>query len=67
MDIIINTCLVLLIINIWTLIGFVVISIINYDYEIKDNLLLSSFAWIVILAGWIVLQFDEYLDKKLKI
>jgi len=48
MDIIINTLIVLLAIQAWTIIGYALLSMID-DYELEDSGLLTCFFWMVII------------------
>lgn len=63
-DIIINTFIVLLAIQIWTIIGLIVVSQIE-EYEPAESHLLTCFFWFVIVAGWINIKINDYFDKHL--
>ena len=51
-DIIINTFIVLIAIQFWTMIGYAVLSFLE-EYEATDSEILTCFFWPVIILSWI--------------
>jgi len=61
-DIIINTFIVLFSIQIWTMIGYGILSCLE-EYETTDSELLSCFLWPVIILSWINIKINDFMDK----
>lgn len=65
MDIIINTFIVLLAINLWTMFGLLVVCLLD-DFEATESHLLTCFFWFLILFYWIKIRIEEQIKFILK-
>lgn len=63
MEIFINTLIALFAIQIWTMIGYGVLSCLE-EYETTESELLSCFFWFVIILSWVNIRLNEIIDKR---
>ena len=61
MDIIINTFIFLLAVNLWTMFGWFIVCLLD-DFEATESHLLTCFFWFLILFYWVKIKTEEYLD-----
>jgi len=61
-DIIINTFIVLIATQVWTIIGYLVLTCLE-DYETTESELLSCFFWFVIILSWLNIKVNEAVDN----
>ena len=62
-EIVINTFIVLVAIQIWTMIGYGLLALLEDCYEATDSELLTCFFWPVILLSWVNIKLNEQLDN----
>lgn len=65
MDIFINTFIFLFAIQIWTMIGYGILSCLK-EYDATESQLLSCLLWFVIVVNWMNIKLNEILDEKFK-
>lgn len=63
-DIIITTIIGIFAVQIWTVIGYGIISCMD-NYETTDSELLSCFFWPLIVVSWMNIEVNKFLDEKL--
>lgn len=62
MDVLINTLIVLAALQAWTLIGYLIITMMS-DFETLENPILSCFFWVIVLANWAHIKILEFFDN----
>ena len=60
-EIIINTFIFLFAVQIWTMVGYGVLSCLE-EYEATESELLSCFFWFVIVLSWVNIQINKIID-----
>lgn len=65
MDIIINTFIVLSAIQVWAIVGYVIVSFID-EFETAESHLLTCLFWPLIILNWIDIKLNNYIESNQK-
>lgn len=61
-DIIINTFIIILAVNLWTLIGWVIFCFLD-NFETTENHLLTCFFWFTIVINKAIVEIERIMNK----